>query len=254
MFEFRAILLAATAAVSFWASAQEEPVRRYDANAPQVFEFEIKKTRDPVFPVRLRNEGYVEGYVIYAVYVDQFGALKDYLLLDATKLAFAKEVEKVLPQWEFSVPYVDGESAAIVSTVKVNFERSGVVLYESPGLTPLMPWYHGNEGHEHRIYGTWELDRLPEPIEMVKPDFHIELLEDRNLVTAVFEFYIDEEGRVRIPTLRNADDKVDERLLVIAQESLLRWRFAPPTVDGRKVVAKVAQPFRFKNSGEASEP
>ena len=238
--------LASALLLSLLASGQEEQIRRYEANAKQLFEFEVKKTKDPIFPIRLRNEGYVEGSATFAIYVDQTGKLRDYLLLEATKTAFAKEVERVLSDWDYSVPLVDGEPSAIVSTVKVNFERSGLVVYESPGLGLLNPWNRMIEGLEYRVYALWELDRIPEPIEIVKPDFHVELLEDRDLVTAVFDFYIDQEGRVRIPTLREADDKVDERLLVIAQESLLQWRFNAPTVNGKRVVAKAAQPFRFR--------
>lgn len=247
----RAITSIVSASVlALLASAQDDAqIRRYDAQARSIVEFDITKTKDPLFPNRLRAEGIMEGTVTFAVYIDQLGNLKDFLLLEASKLEFAAEVEKVLPLWKFSVPFVDGESAAIISTVKVNFERSGLVVYESPGLGYLNQWDRSSHSTDYRIYALWELDAIPEPIDLVKPDFHTELLEDRDLVNAVFDFYIDAEGRVRMPTLRQADDKIDERLLVIAQESLLRWRFAAPKVKGRNVVAKAAQPFRFQKAG-----
>lgn len=240
---FLALAALSAAAALPLALAQDETVRRYDANAQMQIEFSIKKTKDPIFPVRLRSEGYLEGHATFAIYVDQNGVLRDFLVLEATRLEFAREVEKVLPQWEFSVPYVDGEKASLASMVKVSFERTGVIVYESAGL--ITPWAFRQKDVAYRIYGLWELDKVPVPIDLVKPDFHTELLEDRDVVNAVFEFYIDEKGHVRIPTLREADDKVDERLLVIAQDTLLQWRFDPPKVNGKPVVARAAQPFRF---------
>lgn len=239
-------LISATVCQAF---GQPDDVRRYQPQADREVSFTIDRHRDPTFPARLRLEGYFDGSATFAISVNHFGELEDYLLLEATHLDFAKAVEKVLPNWDFSVPRLDGEPSSISSTIKVNFERSGAIVYETSGIQ-LIPFLQqiAEAPVAYRIYGLWELDSLPEPLLVNKPEFHVDLLEDRNLVTAVFQFYIDEQGRVRIPTLREADEKVDERLLLIAQESLREWRFSPPTVRGKPVVTKAAQPFRFKKN------
>lgn len=233
---------------------QNGNVRRYHAKAIEKIAFNIKETKTPIFPARMRLEGFTEGHATFSVFVNQFGELEDYLLLEASHMPFAEAVEKVLPKWEYSVPFVDGETAAIVSTVKVKFNNKGAVIYEAVGLYLLNQIRESFMNPlEYRIHTIDELDAIPEPLHIVKPDFHVDLLERRNIIEAVFEFYIDTEGTVRMPTLREADDEVDELLLLIAQESLLQWKFSVPTIKGNPVITKTAQPFRFRRARSASK-
>lgn len=234
-------------------SAQaESPVERYQAGVQPVVEFAINQTVDPIYPYKLKNLGYEDGSATFAIVINQYGELEDYLLLEATHIAFGEAVEEALPKWTFSPPLVDGENASIASKIKVDFKREGGIVYESFGYYSLDLQF-GNlfdKAESYRVYSLKDLDKIPVPTKIEKPAFHTELLEDRELVSAVFEFYIDTEGRVRIPTLREADDKVDERLLIIAQNALSMWRFEPPLKGGKPVVAKLAQPFRFTRTQE----
>ncbi len=231
-------------------AAPEGEIRRYRANATSKLEFSIKEYQDPIFPNSLKMEGYDEGYATFAICVNQFGELKDYLLLEASHIQFAKAVERVIPKWRYSVPLVDGEVGAIASKIRVNFERGSGFVYETIGYQSLLPNFINVPLYSdaYRIYTLNELDSIPIPNHIQKPNFPVQMLEERETVNAVFEFFIDKEGNVRIPTLREADDRIDERLLIIAQEALLQWKFNPPMHNGKPVVAKAAQPFRFAKS------
>lgn len=226
----------------------EEEIPRYTANAESLLEFAIHESKDPIFPNNLRARGFTEGIATFAIYVNQFGELEDYLLLEATHIDFANAVEKVINDWNYSVPLVDGEVAAIASRIKVRFERGKGIVYETIGFEPMLSEFlnHKRTAENYRVYTLDELDSIPIPNHVEKPSFHVDMLEEREVVNAVFEFYIDTEGHVRIPTLREADDQVDERLLIIAQEALLQWKFDPPMRKNKPVVARAAQPFRFK--------
>lgn len=227
----------------------DEQIQRYKANAESQLEFGIHESKDPIFPNRLKSEGYTNGAATFAIYVNQFGELEDYLLLEATHIDFAKSVERVIPEWNFSVPLVDGKVAAIASRIKVTFERGKGIVYETIGYQQIPGMPHVQESETgYRVFSLDELDCIPIPTHIEKPSFHVELLEERERVNAVFEFYIDTEGNVRIPTLREADDRVDERLLIIAQDALLQWKFEPPKRKNKAVVARAAQPFRLKKS------
>jgi len=74
------------------------------------------------------------------------------------------------------------------------------------------------------------------------------MLNGRDDQKAVFEFYIDESGNVRIPMLREAEasDDIEEELLVIVQDALMKWKFRPPKKNGKPVVVRVAQPIFFR--------
>lgn len=229
-------------------NAQEEDVRRYNAYSQAQVHFAVNENKDPLFPVSLKLQGVEEGFASFAISVNHFGELDDYLLLEASRIEFAEAVEKVLPAWDYSVPIIDGETASIVSRVLVKFKRGSGVVYETSGYENIHRQLnaHATSRDDYRIYSPSELDSIPLITHIERPTFHIDLLEDREIVNAVFQFYIDTEGNVRIPTLREADDKVDERLLLIAQDSLLSWKFEPPLHHGKPVVVRVAQPFRFK--------
>lgn len=232
-------------------AAPSEDIRRYRAESSSEVEFDLHINKDPTFPLILERKKIDKGSAVFAIYVNPKGELADFLLLEATRIEFAEAVEHVLPDWDYPVPMVDGEPAAIVSKITVTFKRGAGVVYTTSGYENMQSFFgqftHASETSEsYRTYATSELDSIPIPTHVEKPAFHIELLEERNLVNAVFEFYIDEEGKVRIPTLREADEEIDERLLVIAQEALLNWRFDPPKRNGKPVVARAAQPFRFK--------
>ncbi len=206
----------------------------------------ILDTVDPAFPARLKDFGYPEGDVTFAVVVDQNGKLQDSFLIEASHLEFAEEVSKVLPLWSFTPPIIDGEPSSIASKIKVIFERGRGFLYESGGSNSLGNRIGKRSGSEsYQIYPLKELDSIPIPRKIVEPSFHSQLLEGKEVVTAVFEFYIDEAGRVRIPTLRESAEEIDETLLVLAQEALLQWEFEPPLKNGKPVATLAAQPFRF---------
>lgn len=228
-------------------SGQDEKIRRYNAYSHAQVQFAVNENRDPIFPNGLKREGVEEGFATFAIFVNHFGELEDFLLLEASRIEFAEAVKRVLPTWDYSVPFLDGEPAPIVSRVLVKFKRGSGVVYETSGYESfnhqLLP--HSTP-QEYRVYSPSDLDSIPLITHIERPTFHLDLLEDREIVNAVFQFYIDEQGDVRIPTLREADDKVDERLLLIAQEALMQWKFEPPRRNGKAVVARVAQPFRFK--------
>ncbi|MDQ8184495.1 hypothetical protein [Pelagicoccus sp. SDUM812002] len=228
----------------------EGEIVRYRANAQPNFEFKIHPTKDPIYPLSLKNRGIANGSTVFAIYVNQFGELEDFLLLEADHLDFAKSVERVIPEWSYSVPLIDGEIASITSKIRVNFTRGRGVVYETIGYQTALPAFQDEllNRETYRVYNLDELDSIPIPKHVEKPSFHDDMLEERDIVNAVFEFYIDSTGNVRIPTLREADDRIDERLLVIAQEALLQWKFEPPLSHRRPVVARAAQPFRFKKS------
>jgi hypothetical protein len=58
----------------------------------------------------------------------------------------------------------------------------------------------------------------------------------------VLDFYIDTEGRPRMPVVLSAAHDV---YAIAAMEALLQWRFAPPTRQGRPAIVRATQQFSF---------
>ena len=63
------------------------------------------------------------------------------------------------------------------------------------------------------------------------------------------DFYIDEEGRPRMPVIAHTDD---DALNFAAVEALSHWRFMPPMRKGVPVLVRARQSFRFHRRSEGS--
>ena len=59
----------------------------------------------------------------------------------------------------------------------------------------------------------------------------------------VVEYFIDPDGRVRMPLVLSSDDEAFTRSVLLA---IMEWRYATPTRDGEPVLARVAREFQFK--------
>ena len=215
--------------------------------------FSIKVTREPTFPLKLKTEGYTDGRATLQILVDQFGELRDALVIEATHPDFGKAVIDVIDRWEFGVPRLDGEAVPMAQNLQVHFEATGNVLSYSTGaeLGLLILFDQITKArHGYRIARIDEIDSIPVPVHIEKPSFPAEMLKGEKAQRAVFEFFIDESGSVRIPTLRENEstEKIEENLLVIAQDALMKWKFQVPTKNGKPVVVRVAQPITFTNS------
>lgn len=215
----------------------------------------FKVTLDPVFPVSLQMEGVDKGSATVLLVVDKTGQLSDYLLVGASHPYFGRAVTKVLPSWEFSARTIDGQPVNTVRRLHVEFESNGSIISLTPSLAleALMPGV-GKQNQKRLAYSVAslsELDQLPKPIKIVEPYLYRSEGEQNHGLRIVFQFFIDEEGRVRIPI---ADEKalegVDEQLLEAVHKALVQWKFTPPTINGEPVVVRAAQPFQiFKNAG-----
>ena len=88
-----------------------------------------------------------------------------------------------------------------------------------------------------------DLDRIPTPTKIVRPDYpaQIEQLSHGGHVTV--EFYIDQTGRVRMPS---ASSETNEVLAALAIRAVEQWRFEPPVARGRPALVQIRQDFNFK--------
>jgi len=60
------------------------------------------------------------------------------------------------------------------------------------------------------------------------------------------EFYIDETGRVRMPSVDLETNEAYEDLSATAIAAVGQWQFEPPTVKGRPVLVVAHQDFTFQ--------
>ncbi|MDQ8184496.1 energy transducer TonB [Pelagicoccus sp. SDUM812002] len=212
-------------------------------------DFHFKSLKLPSFPQSLSNEGYMEGYLKVALDIDYAGELRDWLVLESSHPSFIQSLEGVIKDWRFTAPFVNGENRSIVTEIELNFRSSGNVVSLSTGAAASTLRYNeitGFRTNAQKLSSIKELDTFPYPIVQTPPSVPKELIDKFDGTRAVFTFYVDEAGLVRIPVLSATDGEPDLAMLLAAQDAISQWRFEPPTKNRKPVKIKLSQAFVFR--------
>ena len=227
------------------ASAQFRP------NPPERVSLNIIQTDGEVFPFSLLNSTVLSGEADVAIDVDQKGRLTDYLVTGYSRKEFADSAVQALRRWRYDPPLFKGEPWASVQEIHFDYSRTGVVVSFS-GFDAM------NARMDELLKGTYtyhiftlrELDRIPTPIQVVSPASPAAGPKEGKHTVNV-EFYIDEEGRVRLPSVKR--NEVGDAYAASALEAVRQWRFEPPLRKGRPVVVIAQQQFHFVPKPEGKE-
>ncbi len=216
------------------------------AKTPEQVTLNIIQTEEAVFPLSLVNTAVMSGTVTVAIDVDQKGQLSDCLVTSYSRKEFADSAVSALRRWRYEPPHLQGEPWASVQEIHFDYSRTGVVV----SFTGLEAWTARLEEltkgrFAYRTYFLRELDRIPTPIQVVSPAAGPN--EAKRTVTV--EFYIDEEGRVRLPSV--AQEAARDAYAANAIAAVRQWRFEPPLHKGRPVLVIVQQQFNFVPKVEA---
>jgi len=203
----------------------------------------IVQTEEVMFPLVLQNSAVMNGNASVAIDVDEHGRLTDVLMTGCSRKEFADAAIKALRQWEFSPPRLNGQAWASVQELRFDFSRTGVVV-SMTGMD-LITSQMDELLKGRLVYRTWslrELDRIPTPVKVVTP-LAPALAANQARHSLVVEFYIDEEGRVRMPSVSR--DDAGTAFAASALDAVKQWRFEPPLVRGRPVLVLARQEFNF---------
>jgi TonB family protein len=203
---------------------------------------QIVQSVAPQFPAQLERVGVSSGSVKLVIKVDKTGKLEDLLLTEYTQRPFADEAIKAVSQWTFAPALIETEPVGWVREINLYFRRDGlsvvsVAAEEIP--SPFRLTAHGDEAIEYHACSLRDLDRIPVPLHVVAPT--ASLRPDAGDVTV--DFYIDEEGRVRIPVARATSDVAFANA---AADAVSQWQFEPPTSKGKPVLVHAVQIFTTK--------
>jgi TonB family protein len=102
-------------------------------------------------------------------------------------------------------------------------------------------------GHRTNKVGTLrDLDESPKVIHAVSPRYPAALATEKVAGRVILDFFIDEQGKVRMPALEKTDH---EAFVDAAAAALMEWQFAPPTRNGKPVIVQARQVFVFTPEG-----
>ncbi|MDB4384735.1 energy transducer TonB [Opitutaceae bacterium] len=211
----------------------------------------FKITIEPLYPLALSHQEITEGRAEFVIAVDNQGTLRDHLLVKTSHPLFGEAVEDVLPSWEFRPSLIDGERVNAMHRLTVNFRSSGMFVVGVDSVSTIKDSrikLIGGSGNnkEYSVALLPHLDAPPEILQVVHPNIPDSEDIPSEGLRVVYNFFIDKEGRVRIPWLDEQEfQHIDEAILDATYDALMQWEFTPPTVNGKTVVAQVSQPFWF---------
>jgi TonB family protein len=209
---------------------------------------QIVQTVSPLFPAQLERAGITSGSVKFVIKVDKTGKLQDLLVTEYTQRPFADEATKAVSQWNFAPAWVGTEPVGWVRELNLYFRNDGIIVTfdnaEAPSHFKMTE--HRDEVIEYHACSLRDLDRIPVPIHVVAPTAALQ--PDAGEVRV--EFYIDEEGRVRIPVARQTSDVAFANAAV---DAVSQWQFEPPTSKGKPVLVHAVQIFTTKPANPSKE-
>jgi TonB family protein len=214
-----------------------------DLNPPAPVEVlpKIHRTERFTFPVRMLREGVKRGEARILLHVDPSGTLDDVLVVGYTNVSFAEESLHTVKKWKYEPARFQGESINAVVELSVSFAMDNVIAIERP-VSSVAKEAFSNSDESYQATGPKKLDRIPVPNRFVEPAYPQELIAQGVTEKISVDFYIDETGQVRMPSITAGNHPF---LRAVAITTVQQWHFEPPTSKGKPVLAHVEQVFDF---------
>ncbi len=203
-----------------------------------------------IYPITMLTQGIIHGQAQLVAEIDPTGKLGDVLVAAYTNRSFADAALAALNEWSFEPGQIDGQPITSILTIDFEFETSGIVAHEvSIGSRSLDR--NGNTFVYHP-HGIEALDRRPSRPQGDQPVYPKAWIEEGRNGSVLVEFFIDETGQARLPSVTDGDDRW---LASSALSAVKSWRFEPPTHKGKPVLVRASQRFVFKlPAGETGAP
>lgn len=229
------VALAAPAAFAQFATPAYEPLK-------------IDQTVSAAFPQEALDAGFRSGTARLAIQIDADGNLTDYLVTVYTHPKFAEAAVAAVKHWHYRPARIHGNARSATADINFNFESPGVVVVDMTALTgpELFRFKIVPNASAYSACTLSQLDRTPTPVKIVKPVYPENLARSSKGGHVVVEFYIDEQGHVRLPSVDQKTIEANEELAALAVTAVEQWQFEPPMMNGRPVLTLAQQDFDFK--------
>jgi TonB family protein len=200
----------------------------------------------PEFPEFLRRTGVLQGTVVAAISHDGLGRADDILILESTEPRFTAAVLEAVREWRFAAhPRSPAPIEALVPVVRFLFSSTSVSVVSTTVDA-------GRAGHTRvradspiELPNFTHLDKVPQARVEAEPDFPAELIGRVSEGIALVKFFVDADGRARVPVALTASDPAFATAAVAAAK---QWRFDPPRLDGKPVIALETRTIRFRGA------
>jgi TonB family protein len=211
----------------------------------------IIQTVDPIFPASQLLEGTTGGDARVVINTDQDGKLADYLIVAYSDRPFADAAVQAIKQWTFLPAQLDGVPVGTTVELSFHFEARGVVISTSNpfALVEAQIRRMVEDRMEYQPCRATRLDQEPKAVVTVAPEYPVALAKQGVRGSVTLDFFIDENGAVRLPSGSSTENNV---LTSLALQALRQWKFSPPTSRGHAVLIRARQLFSFRPPMDAT--
>jgi TonB family protein len=199
------------------------------------------------YPRRATDIGVTRGEVHVSVQVDETGKLMDHLVTAYTHPLLAESAVQALKKWKYEPAWVRGEPRSATVDLTFNFENRGIVVVDLSvsSYVQLRDVQLRPGAYSYGAKTLRQLDRIPTPTKVVQPVYPPDAVKPgQGAVVTVF-FYIDEQGRVRLPAVSRETSERSNVLAAAAVNAVAQWQFEPPLSRGQAVLVAARQDFNF---------
>lgn len=202
----------------------------------------------PPYPPSLQMAGITRGSAVAAVSIDAEGKVQDAMVLAHTHPRLAEVALAALREWRFIPARLDGAPVPVQTELTIDFSLEGAVI-----TTNIVNHFFfdniegmGDNAVTSHLCPASRLDRPPQLVTGDAPHYAEAADKDGVRGRVRVHFYIDENGEVRFVS---AVPVGHPYLLEQAVQAVRRWKFEPPTSDGRPVLVAAVQDFNFGAGG-----
>ena len=193
------------------------------------------------FPNNALMNGIHSGKVRMVVSVDADGQLVDQLVVAYTNEVFVASAVRAVKAWTYEPARVRGIPRASRADLIFVFKGDLVVTVQNAEYNFLQSIF--GDVYVFQPSLLRDLDHIPVPVHVVTPSIPDGALAMGEVRVVTVEFYIDQEGKVRVPSVSR--EQAEDRLAAVAVAAVEQWRFEPPMRKGQPVLVLAQQDFRF---------
>lgn len=217
-------------AAAFLGLAGRAPAARHEP-------LRIVQTESIDYPLSPATINLPTGETRVVIAVDASGRLTDALVSSYSHREFADAALAALRTWRYEPAREDGAPVGVRREVVFRFEANKAVmnLVDRDLIS----------NRFDRLFGTYLYQSVVPAAELDAPPRALHAPQPKNPAghgRAVVDFFIDHEGRPRMPVVLESDTP---DFASAALSALEQWKFAPPQARGDPVAVRVRQEFRF---------
>lgn len=206
---------------------------------------QLTKMVQPNFPSQMTTVGIPSGDVTLAISRDTQGIPTDILVIESTHSLFSEAALDAVRQWRF-VPSDDAsvrQSAPVI--VRVSFSFQGVIVVDPTIETRRVNTSSSINVRPVKLPTLHALEVSPQPVNYKEPEYPASLAARGAQGEAKVAFYVDADGKVRMPHVISASEPEFGAAAIAAVSN---WRFNPPKQRGNSVIATDSWTFAFKRN------